>query len=256
MLVTYTPKGLLQTTVFRKPTHTAKYLPFSSHHLLQQKFSITPAHFSQAEDIIKENELKKDEIRTINNTLITNGFPTFHRKRRPARSESESQQTKIMTVIPTCRVSLNLLSVFCSKLVWGWLWSLYVSCLIFFVSPKTKFWTNKNRALLIKYLVVTAMQRMYIGETGPGLETRKRELIDALKNFELKKFALCQHVAENNHSIDWDNAKILRRECWHKRRIAEGYLIKQKSLELNVLNRNDGLIVPSVYQSLSAKNLF
>ena len=195
MLVTCTPKGLLQTTVFRKPTHTAKYLPFSSHHPLQQKFSITPAHFSQAEDIIKENELKKDEIRTINNTLITNGFPTFHRKRRPARSESESQQTKIMTVIPTCRVSLNLLSVFCSKLVWGWLWSLYVSCLIFFVSPKTKFWTNKNRALLIKYLVVTAMQCMYIGETGPGLETRRREHIDEVKIF-----------------IDWDNAKILRRE--------------------------------------------
>ena len=28
--------------------------------------------------------------------------------------------------------------------------------------------------------------------------------------------------------------------------IAEGYLIKQKSLELYVLNRNHGLIVPSV----------
>ena len=47
----------------------------------------------------KEEELKKDEICTINSTLITNGYPRFHRKRRPALSESESQQTKIMTVV-------------------------------------------------------------------------------------------------------------------------------------------------------------
>ena len=92
---------------------------------------------------------------------------------------------------------------------------------------------------------------VYIGETGRSLETRRREHIDAVKNFDLKKSALCQHVAENDHFIDWDNAKILRREPhWHKRRIPEGYLINQKSLELNVSNRNDGLIVPAVYKSL------
>ena len=35
--------------------------------------------------------------------------------------------------------------------------------------------------------------------------------------------------------------------------IAEGYLIRQKSLELYVLNRNDGLIVPSVKKSFWSK---
>ena len=88
---------------------------------------------------------------------------------------------------------------------------------------------------------------MYIGQTCRSLETRKREHIDAVKNFDLKKSALCQHVAENDHFVDWDNAEIQRREPpWHKRWIAEGYLIDQNSLELNVLNCNDGLIVPSV----------
>ena len=100
MLVTRTPEGSLQTTVFRKPIYTGKYLPFSSHHSLQQKFSIPRTLFSRAENIIKEDELKKGDIRTINNTLITNGYPRFHRKRRPAHSERESQQTKIMTEVP------------------------------------------------------------------------------------------------------------------------------------------------------------
>ena len=85
---------------------------------------------------------------------------------------------------------------------------------------------------------------MYIIDAGRSLETRKREHIDAVKNFDLKKSALCQHVAENNHFIGWDNAKILRRKAhWYKRRKAEGYLINQKFLEFNVLNRNDGLII-------------
>ena len=57
--------------------------------------------------------------------------------------------------------------------------------------------------------------------------------------------------AENDHFIHWDKAKILQKQPhWHKRQIAKGYLINRKSLELNVLNRNDGLIVPSEYKSL------
>ena len=70
-----------------------------------------------------------------------------------------------------------------------------------------------------------------------------------MKTFDMKKSG--QHVAENDHFIDWDNAEILRREPqWHKRRIAQGYLINQKSLKLNVLNCSDELIFPFVYKSL------
>ena len=158
MLVTRTPEGSLQKTVFRKRTHTGKYLPFFSHHPLQQKLCISQTFFSRAENIIKEDEHKKDEIRTINNTLITNRYPRFHRKRRPARSKSESQHTKIMTVVPYLQISPSLLSAFCCKLAWGWLWSLFGSCLNFFARPKIKFCSKKSRALFVKYLVVTAMR--------------------------------------------------------------------------------------------------
>ena len=78
------------------PADTYLFLP----HPLQQKLSIPRTLFSGAENKIKEDELKKDEIRTINNTLIANVYPRFYRKRRPAHSESESQQTKTMTMVP------------------------------------------------------------------------------------------------------------------------------------------------------------
>ena len=64
----------------------------------------------------------------------------------------------------------------------------------------------------------------------------------------VKKEALYQHVLDKDHVINWGNVEILKREShWHRRRVAEGFLINQKALSMNVLNRNDGMIVPSVY---------
>ena len=119
-----------------------------------------------------------------------------------------------------------------------------------FCKPEDKV-LNKEKFGLVYQISCHDSDVVYIVETGRCLETRKHEHNGAVKNFDLKKSALYQHVAENDHFIDWDNAKILRRKPHrHKRRIAEGYLINQKILELNVLNRNEGLIVPSLYKSL------
>ena len=158
MLVTRIAEGSLQTTVFCKPTHTGRYLSFSSHHPLQQKLSISRTLFSRADNIIEENKLKKDEIRTINNTLITNGYPRFHRKRRPAHSESESQQTKIMTVVPFVQSLTEPIKRVLQQVSVRVAMKPVCVCLIFFVSPKTKFWTKKRRAFFNNYPVVTAMR--------------------------------------------------------------------------------------------------
>ena len=98
-------------------------LSFSSHHSLQQKLRIIRTLLSRAENIIKEDELKRDEIHTINNTLITNVYPRFHRKRQPARSESKSQQTKIMTVVPyEQKLTESIKSVLQQVDVGDWRW--------------------------------------------------------------------------------------------------------------------------------------
>ena len=63
----------------------------------------------------------------------------------------------------------------------------------------------------------------------------------------MKKSALCHHVLDKDHLIEWGNVEILKREShWHRRRVAEEFLINQKALSMNVLKRNDGMIVPSV----------
>ena len=82
-------------------------------------------------------------------------------------------------------------------------------------------------------------------------KTRKWEHADAVKALDLKKSALCQHVMECDHFIDWDKTSILRSEPHvTRRRTAESYLINQRSKNVNVLNRNDGATLPNVYQVL------
>ena len=185
VLVTRTPEeGLLQTTVFRKPTHTGRYLPFSFHHPLQQKLSIPRTLFSLAENIIKKDELKKDEIRTINNTLIANRYSRFHRKRQPAHSESESQQTKIMTVVPYVQ---NLIESIKRVLQQVGVEVMKPVCVLsnLFCNPKDKV-LDKEKSGLVYQISCCKCNAVYIGETGRSLETRKREHIDAVKNFDLK----------------------------------------------------------------------
>ena len=133
-----------------------------------------------------DDELKKDEIRTINNTLITNGYPRFHRKRRPTRSESESQQTKIMTVVPHVQNLTEPIKRVLQQVGVGV--AIKPVCVLsnIFCKPKDKVF-DKEKSGLVYQISCRDCDAVYIGETGRSLETRKREHINAVKNFDLKK---------------------------------------------------------------------
>ena len=91
----------------------------------------------------------------------------------------------------------------------------------------------------------------YVGETGRSLSTRKKEHVKAVKEMNLQKSALCQHIVTCDHFIAWDNASILKIEPhYRKRRIAESFLINKRAKVVNVLNQNDGLVLPSIYSML------
>ena len=92
---------------------------------------------------------------------------------------------------------------------------------------------------------------MYVGETRCSARTRKREHVDAVKTFNIKKLALSQHVLDFDHRIDWDNVKIPKSESRaYRRRVAKSFLINQKTRSCNVINRNDGANFPAIYSVL------
>ena len=54
-----TTDGKLETVVYRKPTHTDKYLSFNSHHAKSHKKYVVTNLFQQAENLTSSNDARK-----------------------------------------------------------------------------------------------------------------------------------------------------------------------------------------------------
>ena len=65
------------------------------------------------------------------------------------------------------------------------------------------------------------------------------------------KSALCTHMLEVDHHIDWNDTKILKCESnYYQRRMAESCFINIRSQNNFILNRNDGNYLPKTYRQL------
>jgi hypothetical protein len=67
--------GSLFINVYRKPTHTDRYLDYNSHHDKQHKVSTAQTLLHRAATLPNTNEGKQLERKHVTNTLISNGYP-------------------------------------------------------------------------------------------------------------------------------------------------------------------------------------
>ena len=67
--------GSISTTVYRKPTHTDRYLDFSSHHPLAHKVAVVKTLHGRAEAIGSSVVHKDNEVRHVRRALSMNGYP-------------------------------------------------------------------------------------------------------------------------------------------------------------------------------------
>ena len=67
--------GYLFINVYRKPTHTDRYLDYNSHHGKQHKVCTAQTLLHRAETIPNTTEGKQQEGKHITDTFISNGYP-------------------------------------------------------------------------------------------------------------------------------------------------------------------------------------
>ena len=70
-----TDHGNLETGVYRKPTHTDKYLAFDSHHPICHKKSVTKTLFMRAECLPSSSDSKALERKYVIDVLKENNYP-------------------------------------------------------------------------------------------------------------------------------------------------------------------------------------
>ena len=86
-----------------------------------------------------------------------------------------------------------------------------------------------------------------LGETKCSFSIRKTEHLADIRHLQFDKSALTKYVFDNEHSMDWTNAKILDFKLdFTKRRFIESYFINQIP---NAMNDEQNDKFPSLYSA-------
>ena len=170
--------GSLSTSIFHKPTHTGRYLPFSSHHPFSQKVSIARTFYSRAEKIINNDSNRKSELSKVKDTSQSNGFPipmcsnTFFSKTTQNR-QSSNNYTTFVSISYVQAVSEPIKRVLAQVGIEVVL-KPYFTLSFVFRKPKDVICDEKKCGLVYEF-PCRDCDAVYVGETGRSLNTRKKE---------------------------------------------------------------------------------
>ena len=230
----------LKIDVFRKPTHTDRYLDFNSHRDIKHKISAARTLIHRALTLPSTHATKQDELNHIRTTLKCNGYPNEIVKQILRDSTAN-------TIVPSPE---ELVGQFFKRFDDTDKPSGYVTL------PYISGITDALRRILQKQNIRVAtkplktLQRMfpslkhqiapeqrtnvvynipssdcpwsYIGETGRSFETRKKEHIRSVKNCK-KGSNIAKHAWDLDHRIDFNNGKVIDSGNYRTRKTLESW---------------------------------
>ena len=91
------PDGSISTSVYRKDTHTDKYLDFSSHHPLSHTIAVVRTLCSRADTHSSLASSRIDEVNHVSTALGLNGYPERHSANRQGVLLSKHAQLEQMS---------------------------------------------------------------------------------------------------------------------------------------------------------------
>jgi hypothetical protein len=230
--------GGIETSVYRKPTHTDQYLNFQSNHPLQHKRSVVHTLFHRAKVLSSSSSRERTERNHVKTALRNNGYPSWvfaapkPKKPRPRSSDD------IVTGFPYVRGLSEKLSRTFGKhgvKVYHKPTNSLRSRLTHVKDP-----TEKNKVCgAIYHIQCSDCKEDYIGETERPLHKRLREHQTRTQS------AVYEHIEGSNHTLDLQSTSVLDTELNpFKRKIKEALHIKARRPSLN---RDSGVELPSVY---------
>ena len=209
-LVSRNEDGTLKVSVFRKQTHTDRYLPYESHHPFHVKRGVVRCLVKRAEEISSDDGVLKQEMKHLRTVLSENGYPTgLVKPTQKKNKDPEEDEEKPLTtaVIPYSqglseqirRVlrMYNIRTAFRSGTSLG------------------KFLTRVKDPVPLEdrpgaiYKISCLCGDSYIGETGRTTNKRVKEHKAACRLAHFEKSAVAEHAWQDGHIIEWDQVTIL-----------------------------------------------
>ena len=249
----------LNLSVYRKPTHSGRYLNFNSHHPISAKCSTADALFDRAELITTDATQKDEEFRKVTQELLANDYPSRfvasrldraknRKQQAPSPTSSRRQQERITTVVmpfvddvtqPLQRVLKPLnIRVVGKPATWKW-------CLQHLLKNSS----NRDEEPGVVYrLICNDCDQTYIGETGRTASTRAKEHASYVRNGRFDMSAAADHAIINQHSLSFKTVQIVDHEPRAaRRRVKEALHIRT---EKNPMNKDRGLELDPIWFSV------
>ena len=253
VLLRHDPDGSILTSVYRKPTHTDRYLDFSSHHPLAHKIAVVRTLHTRAESINSSVLGKDEETKHLRQALTSNGYPkaVIHRHSMQSNSRTVDRGDALGPVVTlpyvwgvseAVRRILTPLGVKVS-------FRPHTTLRHLLMRPKDRV-AERELTGVVYQVPCAGCPATYVGQTNRRLNQRLSEHRRAVESGEAATSALAEHAWEAHHPVDWDKVRVLDHQPHHHQRlILESIHIRSQT---RPLNRDTGSM-PQIYNSLFFK---
>ena len=233
----------LHTSVYRKPTHTDRYIPFHSHHHPRVLTGVMRCMRNRALQIC-DNTSKEAEMQHLETVFQANGFPEGLVKKTLSSpqatlgtsqvedSHPEEEPPKILCT-PYVRGVSERLEKVCAPLGVKAVFKPQRTMRQMLVQVKEKIPTERKKEVVYEVACKDCDQK-YIGETKRTMKKRLTEHKYAVRKGD-EKNGIAVHANKFNHSIDWESAGVLSTaQGYWNRRTLEAIHIRRTARPMNL----------------------
>jgi len=215
------PSGHLLSAVYRKPTHSDRYLNFRSEHPTQHKQSIVSTRLERAKKLSSTAHDLNNEFKYVKRTLLLNGYPKWMIKNKKKKQYNRSPEFRPKVVLPYSTDLGETLKRILERHRIQTIFKAIFKLSTVRASGKDAVPASKRRGVVYEIPCGNCKHR-YIGETKRSLNTRLKEHHrvtlprNILKNPE--KSTLAKHAAQSGRAFNWGCAHVLHHvNSYHKR---------------------------------------
>ncbi|XP_077778802.1 uncharacterized protein LOC144326219 [Podarcis muralis] len=246
VLIYKKPDGSLGHTIYRKKTHTNRYLHAQSHHHPAQINSVAKTLISRTKRLADKDHLTT-ELQNLSNVLIANGYQQNRvtkliQKETPPKNQ-DTEENNGIALLPYIKGTTDKISKILHKHNIKTAFCANQKIANILRNPKDKIQLENQGVYEIPCKVCPAT---YIGQTNRRINARIAEHKNAVKKEE-KTSSLFQHMKETGHEINFADSKLLSNmEHHHKRIIMEAIEIEKHPHNMN--KRDDTSRLPDIWK--------